>query len=179
MSKHLISDDYRAQNATMHGDLGYGTGGLDWAENLAEYINSQSFEAVLDYGAGKQVLTDALRQATNVRIDAYDPAIDAIKEIPLPKYDLIICKDVMEHVEPLFLDNVLEHQASLTRHFCCLLTALIPANRILPDGRNAHLILESHEWWVGRVSKFFDIAFEQDLGPVSMIWGKPKVANAV
>ena len=63
----------------------------------------------------------------------------------------------MEHIEPEYLDEVLKHIASLTIRCCLMRVSLLPAAKILDDGRNAHLILETPEWWTERIGKFFKI----------------------
>ena len=38
---------------------------------------------------------------------------------------------------------------------CYLVIDLLPAVKNLPDGRNAHIMLESSGWWLDKLSKFF------------------------
>jgi len=65
---------------------------------------------------------------------------------------------VLEHVEPDLLDNVLAHISSLTRHYAFLNIATVAALKTLPDGRNAHLIVEPPEWWRARLERHFTLA---------------------
>ena len=55
------------------------------------------------------------------------------------------------------VDAVLQHIRSVTLKGAILRPSLVPAKKTLPDGRNAHLILESPGWWQGKVSKYFNV----------------------
>lgn len=80
----------------------------------------------------------------------YDPAIEGIDALPLPA-ELLICTDTLEHVEPDRIDAVLTHIRSLTLIAAYLVISTQPAHKTLRDGRNAHLIVESPEWWWKKV----------------------------
>ena len=70
---------------------------------------------------------------------------------------LVVALDTLEHVEPACLDAVLSHIASLTRQLFFADIALRPASKFLPDGRNAHLLVESPNWWLARLLPHFAI----------------------
>jgi len=80
----------------------------------------------------------------------YDPAVTGMDDTPLFA-DLVTCCDVLEHIEPERLDRVLAHIRSLARKAVFFVVATRPANKLLPNGENAHLIIESAEWWEARV----------------------------
>ena len=62
------------------------------------------------------------------------------------------CSDVLEHVEPEYLDNVLETIRSLTEKVAYFVIATsLDGTKTLPDGRDPHLIVEDGEWWVDRI----------------------------
>jgi hypothetical protein len=65
--------------------------------------------------------------------------------------DLVVCTDVLEHVEPELLDTVLRHLRSLARKAVFVVIATRPSNKTLSDGRNAHLIVETAEWWIAHL----------------------------
>ena len=69
-------------------------------------------------------------------------------EIPA---ELVICTDVLEHIEPELIDNVLKHIESLTLKTAYLIIDTLPAQKNLPDGRNAHLIIENQDWWTNKI----------------------------
>ena len=158
----LISDEYRKLNAQLHQNPQFGKGGDSLSDVSVDFIKKHSWMTVLDYGAGKQGLTFALRERLpGVRVDAYDPAFPEISDIELDKYDYLICKDVIEHIEPEFLDAVLEDIASHTGQLAFLLISTRPAHKVLPDGRNAHLIVENADWWTEKLQGLFKIVNSQ------------------
>ena len=91
----------------------------------------------------------------------FDPAIAVKEQTPKPA-DVVVCTDVLEHVEPDYLDAVLVDLRRVTK--VCLFVAIStkPANKNLSDGRNAHLIVESADWWVARLSKLFVVTQRVD-----------------
>lgn len=147
MNGVLISDDYRAQNAALHAKGDFGISGHKWAEQVEEIASTIRARTILDYGCGQQTLGKALSHRT---IIPYDPCIPGLEGDPLPA-DLVVCGDVLEHIEPDCLDNVLDHLQTLTQQAIFLVVATRPAKKILPDGRNAHLIQETVNWWAPKL----------------------------
>jgi hypothetical protein len=68
---------------------------------------------------------------------------------------MVACIDVLEHIEPDCLDDVLDHLKHLTGKIGFFTVSCIPAKKTLPDGRNAHLIQESPEWWLPKITDRF------------------------
>lgn len=162
--KTLISEEYRAQNQTLHLERQtYGAGGHRWAKPVAVTMIKHGLNSVIDYGCGKGTLFLSLRpilagnQHPIAAMYLYDPAVTGLMTVPPPAH-LVVCTDVLEHIEPEFLDAVLAHMASLAtaRAFCVIATR--PAKKTLPDGRNAHLIVESPSWWLGKLQEHFKLA---------------------
>jgi hypothetical protein len=150
----LISDDYLAEQRTLHMlPQGYGGKGSKWAEAVIWLCREFGCWSVLDYGCGQGSLKRTLDErgvAFDVR--EYDPAIDG-KDGP-PKFaDLVVCTDVLEHVEMERLGNVVRHIQGLARKIVLLSVALDPANKFLTDGRNAHLIQRPPAWWEAVVTE--------------------------
>ena len=122
----LITDSYRQEQTNLHKTGKYGTASLQYGQvvsNLLDRLNSRS---ILDYGCGSMY---------NVK----EPA------------DLVVCIDVLEHIEPELLDNVLDDLRDLTRAWAYLTIHTGPAVKRLSDGRNAHLIQESPAWWLPKL----------------------------
>lgn len=144
---HLISEEYRAQNALKHEtSTAYGNNGHLAADRVRALARTLGATSILDYGCGKRSLERALGYA----IQNYDPAIPAYAALPQPA-DVVVCMDVLEHIEPECLDAVLDHLASLTKMRGYFTVAVKPAHKHLPDGRNAHLIVEPPEWWLQKL----------------------------
>lgn len=148
----LITPAYLAQQKWLHAQpRGYGGRGDRWAETVRGLIARFDARSVLDYGCGQGTLGAALRQTTEgVRISEYDPAIPG-KDGEAPSADLVVCTDVLEHIEPDRLTWVLEQLKSLARTAVFVAIATRPASKTLPDGTNAHLTVENGAWWQAQV----------------------------
>jgi 2-polyprenyl-3-methyl-5-hydroxy-6-metoxy-1,4-benzoquinol methylase len=153
----LISDLYRKTNQLLHAtNPNYGAGGALWAEQvkaLAKGIGPDC--TILDYGCGKAKLRDALRKEGMV-VRCYDPAIPEFASRPAAA-DLVVCTDVLEHVEPHFLRHVLTDLAMLTKHTALLVACTRPAKKRLPTGENAHLIVQGESWWWDQIGEMFSV----------------------
>jgi len=148
----LITDAYRNMNAQMHKDKSaYGTSGHRWGAEVAILAQSHRTRSILDYGSGKGTLNKCLK---GLEVTNYDPAIEGIDGLPSP-HDIVVSTDVMEHIEPELLDPVLNHIHSLTGKIAFLVICTRAAKKVLPDKRNAHLIIENKAWWENRLDKYF------------------------
>ena len=148
----LITQAYREQNAAMHlAKPHYGNGGYLAAARVERLARELGATSILDYGCGKGSLAEALR---HLPVACYDPAIPGRDEPPVPA-DLVVCSDVMEHIEPDCLSDVIRHLHALSRKALYLEIATVPALKHLPDGRNAHLIVEPAKWWLNQFSHLF------------------------
>lgn len=85
-------------------------------------------------------------------------AIPQLSGTPQPA-DMVACTDVLEHVEPHLIENVISHIASLARVCCFLVIATGPASKTLNDGRNAHLIQKPLDWWLGQLCPHFSVLY--------------------
>lgn len=152
----LITDDYRAQNAELHvTNKKYGVSGAQWTDYVTELIGEEGFVSVLDYGAGKGTLATALA-LRGITVREYDPAIPGKDAAPEPA-ELVICTDVLEHVQPECLDDVLADLARVTQKKLLFDIALVASIKTLPDGSNPHKLIEKPDWWKERIARYFDI----------------------
>lgn len=146
-SSDLISADYLAEQVALHAaPRGYGGKGSRWADAVVEIAERFQCKTMLDYGAGQGSLARALLVEHGWQCREYDPAVPRCAVLP-QSADLVVCTDVIEHVEPDRLDAVLAHLRALTRVVLFAVIATRPASKTLSDGRNAHLLIESAEWW--------------------------------
>lgn len=156
-NKPLISDAYKAQQEEMHSMYEYGTASKKYAPLVTEIINRLEIGHMLDYGCGKSTnLLKSIKPDHKLKYQGYDPGVPAFSSPPVPA-ELVACIDVLEHIEPDMLDNVLDHIASLTEAVAILTVHCGPAAKKLPDGRNAHLIQEPMEWWMPKLAARFHI----------------------
>lgn len=147
-----ISREYADQLNQMHTaekkKLGHG---VEPPQKLVTLIESVGPKTILDFGCGKGNMLRAVQEKfPNTRVYGYDPGTIDYKEFPKETIDLIYSADVLEHIEPEFLDEtLLDLFLSAKIHYHNI--ACFPAKKRLPDGRNCHLIIEEPEWWLNRV----------------------------
>lgn len=153
-----ISEAYRREQQRLHENPDYGTASLKYAQTLASILKSANADELLDYGAGKGRLGMALQRLlpNPIRIQHYDPAIPQWSGEPAPS-KFVACIDVLEHIEPEQLDNVLDHLRQLVLHKAFFTVHTGPALKILSDGRNAHLVQQPPVWWLERLLSRFDL----------------------
>lgn len=130
----------------------YGVSGSRYADQILQMAKRLGTRDLLDYGCGKCTL----QKAIPFPIRNYDPFIPEHATRPEPAA-FVICTDVMEHIEPMFVDDVLLDIANLTKAATFFQIATRPAAKVLPDGRNAHLIQEPMNWWLMRLITYFEI----------------------
>jgi hypothetical protein len=158
MSGPVISDDYRRLQQELHRNPDYGAASVLFAPLVADVIKAKGFTELLDYGAGKGRLADALRQhvATPLTIYHYDPAIPEWSRRPEP-CSLVACIDVLEHIEADYLLNVLDDLKRVVASYGVFTVATGPARKFLSDGRNAHLIQKPASWWLPLIMERFEL----------------------
>jgi len=155
----LISDDYRRMQQQLHENPNYGMASVEYAQLVAKFIESTESTEILDYGAGKGRLGMALRQHIQrpLTIYHYDPAIPQWSMPPDP-CGFVACIDVLEHIEPHLLDNVLDDLQRVVAGAGVFTVHCYPAAKVLPDGRNAHLIQQPSSWWLPKFLARFELA---------------------
>ena len=157
----LISAEYRALNAKLHTEhLAYGVGGGKHADTVLKLATSIKTHSILDYGCGKGYLAKAI----SFPIWEYDPAIPAKSDLPRPA-NLVVCTDVLEHIEPQLLNHVLADLRRCTKQIGFFVIHTRAAQKVLPDGRNTHLIQQGKAWWKAKLRKFFTVARIFEAGP--------------
>eukprot|EP01136_Pigoraptor_vietnamica_P003592 Opistho-1_new@33012 len=159
----LITDQYRAEQAALHAKGNYGTAALQYGQLVWGLLNSTGATSILDYGCGsKRSLLQALNPPETIAYEGYDPAIPDYAGAPLPA-ELVCCIDVLEHIEPTLLDNVLDHLAELCDPYGFFTVHSGPAVKVLSDGRNAHLTQQGPDWWLPRFKQRFEV---YDMQPI-------------
>lgn len=156
----LITDEYRAEQEKLHDNPNYGTASVQYAETVSRLIENLEADELLDYGAGKlrliQTISEKRLCQRPFRYIPYEPANPKYSEPPKPA-EMVTCIDVLEHVEPDLLDNVLDDLERVTGRIGFFTIHCGPAVKVLSDGRNAHLIQQPLQWWLPRIAARFDI----------------------
>jgi hypothetical protein len=157
----LYSEEYLEIQKKLHKNAGYGMS----AGKHSDLVKNSGYKDILDYGCGKC----SLQYGLGFAINNYDPAIERYKDNNHP-HDFVYCGDVLEHIEPDCLDAVLLDIKRCAKKSALLIISTRPAKRILPDGRNAHLIVKDAEWWHNKLSEFFDIKKQRVVNGEYLAW---------
>ena len=144
----LITPEYLALQKQLHAtNDSYGISGRKYAD-IVRQISKWGRVKILDYGCGRCTLAEALGPAYDVH--NYDPCIEDYAKRPNPR-PVVTCTDVLEHVEPHLIDEVLADLRALTEQTALLVINTGPARKTLADGRNAHISQHPPEWWMERI----------------------------
>ncbi len=166
----LISAEYREMNRQLHREnVAYGVGGGKHAKVVLEIAQRNKTTSILDYGCGKGYLAKAIP----FPIWEYDPAVTGKEMSPRPA-DLVVCTDVLEHVEPGKVQWVLDDLKRCVQQVGYFTIHTGPAQKTLPDGRNTHLVQRDEAWWRTKLSRYFDLAMLKAVGPELHVIVTPK-----
>ena len=154
----LISEDYRRMQHELHKNPNYGVASVEYAPLVAQVMDAVGVTELLDYGAGKGRLGQTLREMAEspIIVHHYDPAIPPWSA-PAQPCRFVACIDVLEHIEPDLIDNVLDDLKRVTLGTGVFTVHTGPAAKLLTDGRNAHLIQQPPLWWLPKLLSRFDL----------------------
>lgn len=163
-SELRYTPEYAELQKALHAESKYGVTGQQFVPTIFHAISQLAKKygpvRVLDYGSSKGHTMEAVREKLvippGVADYCYDPFVDGLSRDPEPA-DLVLCIDVMEHVEPECTKAVLDHIQALTRKLVFFSIDLMPAQKVLADGRNAHINLRTPEFWMRELKKRFVI----------------------
>ncbi len=148
-----ISKEYARLNAELHASpRKFGGDGGRHVPAVFTLSEQHELKTVLDYGCGQGLLKEGLKDST-IEVVNYDPAIKEWASKPTGQFDIVACTDVLEHIEPEYLDNVLEELCGYTRKIAYVVIACTEANKTLSDGRNAHLTQQQPPWWILKLNR--------------------------
>jgi len=166
----LITPGYKAGNQIIHERQPmWGSSAPRWLPDVEAWAKHLGAADILDYGCGKGHL--AMRVSLPCR--EYDPGIPG-KDGPPEPADMVACLDVLEHVEPECLNDVLADIERLSKKGALLAIALYPSGTIMPDGRNSHLIVEEPEWWLVKIAAQWKAPMIMEATHVARPSRKPK-----
>jgi len=168
--KKMHVDGYNLTNGkTRRPEEAYnGKSTLFFAKLIKEIITKNKISTMLDYGCGKGFFyknpsnqnglqITSLKNYWNIEIDLYDPCFEENSNLDENKsYDLVICVDVLEHIPTNDIDWVLEKLLTKANKYLFINVACHPAIALLPNGKNAHINIQSPKWWHDKILNFQD-----------------------
>jgi len=160
-ANNTIGPEYAKHLQKEHHGSKWGTTGWKYAGDLVvKAIKSRPYiQTVLDFGCGKGTMKPFLLQHfPDLQIDEYDPGIPGKDVMPEKQYDMVLTTDVLEHIEPHLLDDVIAQLTDLTRFVLFNDIACSPTFKTFGEGpyigQDLHLIVEDPDWWRAR----FDVS---------------------
>jgi hypothetical protein len=153
-----VSLNYQQQLREIHSSTEWGNTGKNHWEDIDKIASDIKVRSFLDYGAGHGSLKKRLQEKLpgKYRVKEYEPGIEEKSSRPDPS-NLVVCCDVLEHVEPALIEHVLDELKRVTLEKGFFTVSCQLAKKKLPDGRNAHLIVEPISWWKNKIEKRFKI----------------------
>jgi len=164
------------------------------APDIKRIISATKSKNIFDYGSGKGqqyeprpiVVKDENAKYNSIPefwgikdVTCYDPCYEPYNTLPKGKFDGVICTDVLEHCPEEDIDWVLDGLFSFAEKFVYANIASYPAQKILPNGENAHCTIKPLDWWVDKidaVSKHYpNIVFEMWVEQKIVIDGKDQM----
>jgi 2-polyprenyl-3-methyl-5-hydroxy-6-metoxy-1,4-benzoquinol methylase len=161
--ENLISKEYKEKIVTRHTKK-------SWGGPISKHVPSLVYKnmiltkanSILDYGAGSGLFKEKMDiEYPNAKfnIHEYEPGIIGKDEDP-PICDATVCLDVLEHIEPDKIDNVLQHIYDKTNKWAYIIICCIPSYNTFPDGQNLHILQRESNWWLEKFKyewNMFDI----------------------
>ncbi len=175
LENNMITDEYKKQLQELHRKKKFSNGLVKYPD-VKNFIELYQPTSLLDYGCSQGNLIKQLKiDFPNIDIDGFDPSVPEFEVIKKQLYDCIISNDVIEHIEPEVLDQTLKQMQELFKNYAWFIIACYPAKKLLPDGRNAHLIVESDEWWLNKIKNIFNKSTIIHYKVVEIDLGKPEL----
>ena len=153
---------------------------------VAEWARLSKLDSVIDLGCGLGVLVDFFDNYTGVDVSNYviernigsnnilrgnqykDKRFSVCglsnihnSNIGLETYDVGICADVIEHIPPDFLNDVLYSISQLNCNTFVFSVSTRASKLLAKDGSNLHLTVMTYEEWIPLFEKYFDINFDK------------------
>lgn len=177
----LYSDEYLALIRDHH--KGHWGGACKGYEDMIhKYMLLTKSKTLLDFGAGKGMLSQQQEIFMSnyedyYKIIPYDPGNPAFDEwINPPVCDASFSADVMEHIEPEYIDNTLQFiydkTNNWTYHKICTKPASNNFRSTMKDEkpRNLHTLVKPAHWWANKFERYFTLHdFRANLGHVEFL----------
>jgi hypothetical protein len=158
----LLTEEYRALLAAKHDTGGWkDPAAAQYVDFIVQHALELGENTLLDYGSGGCGLSRVLQERFpgEFTVTEYEPSRDDLMHNNTP-HNYVVSIDVLEHIEPDLLDNVLDDLKRVTLKGGYFTVSTRAAGQKLPDGRNAHLIIKPFAWWKEHIQKRFTIVEE-------------------
>jgi len=146
-----LTPEYRKMAAD--GGNFHGLSVLQHQHYIGQFIKITNSKTLLDFGCGRG---DAYRSPHKVHhqwglsrkdVRLYDPAFKRDDMLPVGKFDVVICSDVLEHIPEDEVEAFVTRLFSYTKRGVWASVCCRPAKKTFPDGTNLHVTVKPFEWW--------------------------------
>jgi hypothetical protein len=120
---------------------------LSRVEDLALQIGAES---IIDYGCGA---ARGISRFSCFDVVDYDPGVPGCEVMPEPA-DLVVSIHALEHVEPGYVDPVIENMKALARVAVFIVVSCETSTKTLADGTPWHSFVRDVAWWQKRLDDF-------------------------
>lgn len=153
-AKDTIGPLYAAQLAKEHDGSKWGsTGGKYSGNDVVRILRERPYiKTVLDFGAGKGSM-GKLIASHGIEVDwtNYDPGMPEYSVLPDKQFDLVTTTDVLEHVEPDRIKDVIKALVERTGKVLYNDIACTPTGKLFGEGpykgQDLHILLQNPEEW--------------------------------
>lgn len=146
----LITADYKQVLQETHQKYkwwGHGVSIRKWPV-IKQYIEElDNVKTILDYGCANSNFKQFVEKDNPYTVYEYDPGIIGKDKKP-EQADYVVCTDVLEHVEKECIEHVINHIVNLSKLGAFITISLTESRNTLSDGRNMHLLIKDHYWWI-------------------------------
>jgi len=128
-------------------------------DRIKEVIDRVNPVNVLDFGCGKgwQYTRQNMHEYWGIEKPVlYDPYVAKYNKLAGYRnryFDLVLCVDVMEHILPNEVDNIL-HSLFFLGNFVYFHIDTKPAIKTFSCGTNFHISLHDEDWWINKLNEY-------------------------
>jgi hypothetical protein len=130
-------------------------------------VQRTSAKTLLDYGSGKgtlyrqknirlksgEVIPSVAEYLRVQEIACFDPGVPEYAEFPAGQFDAVVSTDVLEHCPEEDIPWIVGEMFAKAKKFVFANVASYPADKVLPNGENAHCTQSPPAWWEGVLEK--------------------------
>jgi hypothetical protein len=147
----IATPEYRSKLQAHHAQHSWGKAGASHAQTVLAFADLLGANSIIDYGCGRATLAPALSHVDRLQFQEFDPGVPGKEALPEPA-DLVVCTDVMEHVEESRVLAVLRHIRALSTRGAFFTIALGLSKHVFADGQNVHITIRPTGWWLEQLA---------------------------
>jgi len=153
-----LFNEYKAYYRELH-DQGKFSGGslkAKYIPQIKALVQKTGSRTLLDFGCGKahNYTKSHINRAFGIKdgnVSLYDPGYEQYEDMPEGQFDCLICTDVMEHIPEELIDETLQTMFSKCTKFAFIVIHCGLADKVLPNGENAHITVKPPDWWKQKI----------------------------